>query len=177
MPWLEQIQAASATYTTAHSNARSLTHWARPGIKPSSSWMPVRFIYCWATTGTPYLIENLSVLPFWLFACGSLGQKHKFCLLLSRALLWISVPTKFIPLHFCLCKLTKGNHIGYQLYAGDSPTSASSHRTSSPQCPSAQRTTSFYFTPWTESPLKSNLFSSKLCSWVQILPWPYHSSL
>ena len=34
----------SATYTTAHSNAGSLTHWARPGIKPESSWILVRFV-------------------------------------------------------------------------------------------------------------------------------------
>ena len=31
-------------YTTAHSNARSLTHWASPGIKLVSSWMLARFI-------------------------------------------------------------------------------------------------------------------------------------
>ena len=31
------IWAAFATYTTAHSNAGSLTHWARPRIKPVSS--------------------------------------------------------------------------------------------------------------------------------------------
>ena len=31
----------SATYTTAHSNAGSLTHRARPGIKPTSSWVLV----------------------------------------------------------------------------------------------------------------------------------------
>ena len=36
-------QAASTTYTTTHSSARSITHWARPGIKPVSSWMLVRF--------------------------------------------------------------------------------------------------------------------------------------
>ena len=30
--------AASATYTTAHGKAGSLTHWARPRIKPASSW-------------------------------------------------------------------------------------------------------------------------------------------
>ena len=30
--------------TTAHGNTRSLTHWARPGIKPASSWILVRFI-------------------------------------------------------------------------------------------------------------------------------------
>ena len=34
----------SVTYTTAHDNARSLTHSARPGIEPTSSWILVRFI-------------------------------------------------------------------------------------------------------------------------------------
>ena len=34
----------SATYTTAHGNAWSLTHWARPGIEPETSWFLVRFI-------------------------------------------------------------------------------------------------------------------------------------
>ena len=48
-----RIQAASVTYTTAHGNAASLTHWARPEIEPTSSWMLVRFVNCWATTGTP----------------------------------------------------------------------------------------------------------------------------
>ena len=38
-----QIRAVSLTYTTAHGNARSLTHWAGPGIEPASSWILVRF--------------------------------------------------------------------------------------------------------------------------------------
>ena len=38
------IWAVSVTYTTNHSNARSLTHWPREGIKPTSSWILVRFI-------------------------------------------------------------------------------------------------------------------------------------
>ena len=42
-----RIWAASVTYTIAHSNAGSPTHWDRPGIKPASS----RF--CCATMGTP----------------------------------------------------------------------------------------------------------------------------
>ena len=29
------IRDASATYTTAHCNARSLTHWVRPGLEPT----------------------------------------------------------------------------------------------------------------------------------------------
>ena len=32
------------TYTTAHGNARSLTHWARPGIEPATSRFPVGFV-------------------------------------------------------------------------------------------------------------------------------------
>ena len=31
-------------YTTAHENARSLTHWAGPGIKHASSWLVGRFV-------------------------------------------------------------------------------------------------------------------------------------
>ena len=46
IPQLQQCQiwASSATYTTAHSNARSLTHWARPGTEPTTSWFLVGFI-------------------------------------------------------------------------------------------------------------------------------------
>ena len=44
-----QIPASSSTYTTAHSNAGSLTHWAGPGIEPTSSWMIV-----WLVTVEPH---------------------------------------------------------------------------------------------------------------------------
>ena len=37
-------QATSATYTIAHGNTGSPTHWARPGIKPASSWIRVGFV-------------------------------------------------------------------------------------------------------------------------------------
>ena len=37
------IPAASVAYATACSNTRSLTHWARPGIEPTTSWFLVRF--------------------------------------------------------------------------------------------------------------------------------------
>ena len=47
-----EIQATSATYTTARGNVGSLTHWARPGIEPVSSWILVRLVNNWATTGT-----------------------------------------------------------------------------------------------------------------------------
>ena len=37
-------QAASATYTTAHGNAGSLTHLTRPRIEPTSSWILIGFV-------------------------------------------------------------------------------------------------------------------------------------
>ena len=43
-PQQHWIQAVSETYTTAHSNAASLTHQARPGIEPAISWFLVGFV-------------------------------------------------------------------------------------------------------------------------------------
>ena len=37
-PQPHRIHAASVSYTTAHGSAGSLTHWARPGVEPTSSW-------------------------------------------------------------------------------------------------------------------------------------------
>ena len=51
-PQQRRIQAESVTYNTAHGNARSLTHWARPGIEPKSSWILFGFVNLWATKGT-----------------------------------------------------------------------------------------------------------------------------
>ena len=38
-PRQSRIQATSASYAAACINTRSLTHWARPGIYPRSSWV------------------------------------------------------------------------------------------------------------------------------------------
>ena len=45
LPQLQQhwIRATSTTYTAALGNARSLTLWARPGIRPGYSWILVQF--------------------------------------------------------------------------------------------------------------------------------------
>ena len=53
-----QIWAPSVTYTRAHSNAGSLTHWVRPGIKPAPSWILVGF-----TSTAPQ--SELSVVLFY----------------------------------------------------------------------------------------------------------------
>ena len=50
-PQQHGIWASSGTYTTAHGNARSVTHWVRPGIRPTTSWFLVGFH--WAMTVTP----------------------------------------------------------------------------------------------------------------------------
>ena len=64
-PQQRGVQATSVTHTTAHSNARSLTHWVRPGIEPASVRMPVRFVNCWTTTGTPFSANIEMVTWFW----------------------------------------------------------------------------------------------------------------
>ena len=59
-----RIQVTSATYITAYSNTRSLIHWARPGIEPSSPWMLARFVTAklqWK------LLLNCSLSFFFLF--------------------------------------------------------------------------------------------------------------
>ena len=50
----------SATYTTAHNNARSLTHWARPGTEPTFLWILVGFI----TTVPQWEIPEFNFLFF-----------------------------------------------------------------------------------------------------------------
>ena len=42
--------AVSMTYTRAHSNAGSLTHWVRPGVELASSWLVLSWVcYHWTT--------------------------------------------------------------------------------------------------------------------------------
>ena len=55
MPEPQQLRiwAASVTYTAAHGNTGSLSHWARPGIKPETSWFLVGFVNHCSMTVTP----------------------------------------------------------------------------------------------------------------------------
>ena len=73
-----QIWAASATYTTAHSNAWSLTHWARSGIELSSLWLLVGFI----TTEPQHELHDL-LLKRWSDFLKISVQKRSSPLLLS----------------------------------------------------------------------------------------------
>jgi len=60
-PQQRWIRVGSATYTTAHGNAGSLTHWARAGTEPTTSWFLVGFVNHCATTGTPSKIICISI--------------------------------------------------------------------------------------------------------------------
>ena len=68
-PQPHQIQAPSATYTTAHGNPGSWTHWARPGIKPASSRILVKFLTCWATLA--WKVIHFSHLRNFYFSLGA----------------------------------------------------------------------------------------------------------
>ena len=64
-----QTQAACVTCRTPHGNARSLTHWVRPGIEPTSSWILVRFVSAepqWEFSGIIFLIY-LSDIVLWVY--------------------------------------------------------------------------------------------------------------
>ena len=56
------IWAASSTYSIAHGNTRSSTHWARAGIEPATSWFLFRFVNHCATTGTPKALYSSQFL-------------------------------------------------------------------------------------------------------------------
>ena len=48
-----------------HSNTRSLTHWGRPGIEPTSSWILVLFVNSWVMKGMICIVSlylNIKVL-------------------------------------------------------------------------------------------------------------------
>ena len=51
------------SYTAAHGNTRSLTHWVGPGIKTTSSWILISFLTHWATTGILKIYFCLSKKP------------------------------------------------------------------------------------------------------------------
>ena len=81
-----QIWATSATYTTTHGNAGSLTHWARPGIEPTSSWILVRFV----TAEPQQKLQNSGILDLDCYASGSNFSLHfKKTKLGNCSLLWM----------------------------------------------------------------------------------------
>ena len=70
-PQQHRIQAMSGTYPTAHGNARFLTHWARPGTEPISSWILVGFVTTEPQRELLYLV--LRIMPIAQIALSSLS--------------------------------------------------------------------------------------------------------
>ena len=70
-PWQLQIWAKPVTYATAGGNARSLTHWARPGIEPASSQA-----LCWVLNPPGHSRNSLCHR----FLILNLGQKQNWSL-------------------------------------------------------------------------------------------------
>ena len=73
-PQQHGIWAESATYTTAHGNAGPLTHWARSGLEPATSWLLVRFVNYCTRMGTLILCISVvsvvtSPLSFLIYLC------------------------------------------------------------------------------------------------------------
>ena len=58
-----QIQATSATHMAACSNAGSLTHLVRPGIKPPSSWTLCQFLNMMSPNGNSQKPPTLNHYP------------------------------------------------------------------------------------------------------------------
>ena len=98
-----QIRAVSSTYTTTHGNTRSLTHWARPGIKLASLGMLVRFVSAepWreplrVLLNTHTYLPFNSIIPFCCIHLLLLGKivHRPFCLALKHC---------FFVCDECLC--------------------------------------------------------------------------
>ena len=98
------IQAASATYTAAHGNVGSRTHWERPEIEHASSWMPVRFItaekwqellFFGLLTANPVAYRS-SQAKGWVGAAGA-GLCHNYSKAKSKPHLWTPSKLEVTP--------------------------------------------------------------------------------
>ena len=94
-----RIQAVTATHTTAHGNTRSLTHWARPGIEPITSWFRVGFV-----SAVPWWELQVSIKFYWnTFVLIYLHTAHSS--LWPRWHSWVSVMEIVWPLRANLYSL------------------------------------------------------------------------
>ena len=92
------IWAASATCTTAHGNVGSLTHWLRPGIKPTSSWILVGFV-----SSEPWR----ELLSYYLLTAYLIGALNNYPLIVSsifqcRWCVYIYI-YMYIYIYICIC--------------------------------------------------------------------------
>ena len=67
-PQQRQIRATYATYTTVCGHTRSLIHWVRPGMEPTSLWILVRFITAEPQWELPVELILISLSLFMIFS-------------------------------------------------------------------------------------------------------------
>ena len=70
-PQQRQIWAASVIYTTAYGNAGSLTHWTRPGIKPTTSC----FLVGCVSTAPRWELQNFNLSHWLKLRCDSAAHR------------------------------------------------------------------------------------------------------
>jgi len=96
----------SVTYITACANTEFLTHWGRPGIKSTSSWILVGFSTHWATKGTlKIFLKGWEMLPlncFWK----KYSEDHG-----PRISLSVYLGSPGITPHFLLYPLARGQRL------------------------------------------------------------------
>ena len=90
-----EIRAVFVTCTTAHSNVGSPTHWGRPGIEPTSSWMLIRFVSAVPQQELPRLPFLYWVTFAFLWKC----QLSKYAESISRL---CSTPFSYLCQYFSL---------------------------------------------------------------------------
>ena len=84
----------------AHSNARSWTHWSRPGIKPVSLWILAGFLTHWAQWGTPRE-------PFHSVASTSVNSTSVYWAPFIMSWLWLGTITALWVRHYYYPHCTK----------------------------------------------------------------------
>ena len=88
-------ELSSMTYTTAHSNTGSVTHWARPGIEPATSWWVELFLMSAVTLGSRGSKYLLVFISLWLWASTNSSSERICVLQLFQLLFSLIVLTSF----------------------------------------------------------------------------------
>ena len=86
-----QILAAAETYTAAHSNAESLTHWVRPGIEHTSLWILAGFV----TTEPQQKLQSIALMKLFIFLrlCYNYVTNNHFSA--TFLLIWVTLTNRY----------------------------------------------------------------------------------